>query len=70
MLLEDDPREITARCRSDIETKRDLIEWAQGIEYLRSIDPDAPARALGEDVVRIIAEQYADRPGWREEWRL
>ena len=67
----EDGRDITARMKADVESKRDLVEWAQGIEYLRSVgDPKAPVEPLGEDVVRIIAERYAGRPGWREEWRL
>jgi len=56
MLLEDDPRQLAARLRADIEVKRGLVEWAQG--------------AGCEDVVRIIAEGYADRAGWDEEWRV
>jgi hypothetical protein len=66
----EDGRDLTARLHADVELKRDLVEWAQGIEYLRSVgDPKAPVEPLGEAVVRIIAERYAGRPGWDEEWR-
>lgn len=63
--------EATGAHSADVEAKRSLVEWAQGIEYLREVeDPRAPVAPLGEEAVRIIAEGYAGREGWRPEWML
>jgi len=64
-------RYVPARVLADVEAKRGLIEWAQAIEYLRSVgDPAAPARPVGIEAVQIIAEAYADQDGYDEAWRI
>lgn len=48
--------------RAEIEAKRQLLDWAA--TWLRR--GCAPWSA---DALRILAQPYAGRPGWREEWR-
>lgn len=59
-----------ARVLIECEAKRQLIELAQGLVYLREIgDPVAPSTPVGQDILEILAVPYADHPDYREEWR-
>lgn len=61
-----DPARVLAEC----EATRQLIELAQGLVYLREIgDPIAPSTPVGQDILEILAQPYADHPDYREEWR-
>lgn len=56
-----DPARVLGEC----EAKRSLIEWAQGLEYLREVgDPKAPERPVGNEVLQIMAQPYADHPDY------
>lgn len=62
-----DPARMLAEC----EAKQQLVELAQGLVYLRGIgDPVAPSTPVGEDILEILANVYADHPDYREEWRV
>lgn len=48
----------------DTKMRRDLIEWALGIETLRELgDPAAPVQPHGEQVLRIMAGAYGGHAG-------
>jgi hypothetical protein len=58
--------EVLAACEAD----RQLVELAQGLEYLREIgDPTAPRTPIGRDILEILAARDADHPDFHEEWR-
>jgi hypothetical protein len=55
-------REFATRMLDDIEAKRAILDWA-----LTWLERDcAPWNA---DLIRMLAQPYAGREGWREEWR-
>lgn len=62
------------RILAEIDAKRQLLaEYEQAARYAKttwgqSSADQSRARTLGK-VVRLIALPYADRPGYREEWR-
>jgi len=70
------------RWRDEVEAKRKLIDAV--LDYEATIDGEwgcchsaeqIAAGRCGEtspdeiDALRLLAQPYADRPGWREEWR-
>ncbi|MCR1785318.1 hypothetical protein KVF89_22450 [Nocardioides carbamazepini] len=60
---------IAGRVLAECETKRGLIEWAQGIEDLCALgDPAAPPQPHGEQVIRILAETWADHDDYNPTW--
>lgn len=69
----------TTQLLADIEAKRRIValHFDPSYEYLPDYDPSctgsydtAEARAGDCDTLRALASVYADRPGFREEWRL
>lgn len=66
-----------ARVLREIDAKRKVLDWLEDVRA-EAVDPENgyvdPER--GQDaatlrgVVRMLALPYADRPGFREEWRL
>ncbi|MFC5217298.1 DUF6221 family protein [Streptomyces coerulescens] len=68
-----------ARVLREIEAKRLQIAWctatighrdpARYRDALEKDDPDALAVMLAVKTLRLLAGPYADRPGYREEWR-
>lgn len=64
-----------ARVLREVESKRRLLDESTGADWLPS-NPgdDQPEYAYGyaralNDVVKMLALPYSDRPGYREEWR-
>jgi hypothetical protein len=57
-----------ARALAEIDAKRQLLDESA---YWESVDgPNDPASvSCGGSVLAILALPYADRPGYREEWR-
>lgn len=55
-----------ARVLVEVEANRRILDWAvQAIQVT-----EADSYQLGvEDVVRMVAQPYAGREGWREGWR-
>lgn len=64
-----DTRFDPARVLAEVEAKRRILD-----EHDPSHDPcdahDAALRTITCDTVRLLALPYADREGWREEWRV
>ncbi|MFJ4682029.1 DUF6221 family protein [Streptomyces sp. NPDC088789] len=57
-----------ARVLREIDAKRDLLVFAEGIyAYGDTFERGVAARL--EETLRLFALPYADRPGYREEWR-
>ncbi|MET7924705.1 DUF6221 family protein [Streptomyces sp. NPDC005349] len=57
-----------ARVLREIDAKREIIRQAD--LYLCDSDPGCGYRTKhGHSVLRLLALPYADRPGYREEWR-
>ena len=62
-----------SRVLADIAAKRRILdEYTESAS--RTVAHGAPSNAEVRtaalaDVIQILAEAYADRPGWREEWR-
>lgn len=57
-----------ARVLLEIEAKRDLLHFAQGIyDYHETFTTGVASRL--EKTLRLFALAYADRPGYRAEWR-
>jgi hypothetical protein len=53
----------------DLQMKRDLIEWALGIDYLVDIaDPRAPQDRLGTAVLQILSRPYRQHPSFDPTW--
>jgi hypothetical protein len=57
-----------ARVLREIDAKRDLLRFAEGIHDYHETFTRGVAARLGE-TLRLYALAYADRPGYREEWR-
>lgn len=57
-----------ARVLREIEAKRDLLRFAEGIHDHHETFTTGVAARL-EATLRLFAAAYADRPGYREEWR-
>jgi hypothetical protein len=61
-----DPNRVLAEVelgRAEVEAKRRILDWA-----LMWMGRDcAPWNA---DCIRLLAQPYAGRPGWREEWAV
>lgn len=67
-----DERHIMAhrptRVLREIDAKRDLLRFAQGIhDHYETFTTGVASRL--EATLRLFALSYADRPGYREEWR-
>jgi hypothetical protein len=67
-------RHDPARVLREIDAKRQVLDWYQQRAAVdsRGEDPDDYENVTGstlETVVQILALPYADRPGYREEWR-
>lgn len=52
-----------ARVVAEVEAKRERLDWIEG--QLR----DDPADETAQWLAKVEGKPYADRPGWREEWR-
>ena len=57
-----------ARVLREIDAKRDLLRFAEGIHDHHETFTSGVAARL-EGTLRLFALAYADRPGYREEWR-
>lgn len=60
-----DPQRVLAEVaaeRKDIEAKRQILDWAIAWR-------DRDCAPWNSDCIRLLAEPYAGRDGWREEWR-
>jgi len=56
-----------ARVLRDIDAKRDLLRFAEGVhDHHETFTAGVAARL--EETLRLFALAYADRPGYREEW--
>lgn len=52
-----------------VDALRELVEWAVGVEELRAWrDPGAPSRAVGAEVLGIIAAAWSGHSDYRAEW--
>jgi hypothetical protein len=61
-------RHRPARVLRDIDAKRDLLRFAEGVhDHHETFTAGVAARL--EVTLRLLALPYADRPGYREEWR-
>lgn len=58
-----------ARVLREIDAKRDLLRFAEAIHDHHETFTTGVAVRL-EGTLRLFALAYADRPGFREEWRL
>lgn len=58
-----------ARVLREIDAKRDLLRFAEGIHDHHETFTTGVAARL-EQTLRLFALAYADRPGYREEWAL
>ncbi|UJV42054.1 DUF6221 family protein [Streptomyces sp. AMCC400023] len=56
-----------ARVLREIDAKRDLLRFAEGIHDHHETFTTGVAARL-EQTLRLFALAYADRPGYREEW--
>jgi hypothetical protein len=61
-------RHDPARVLREIEAKRDLLRFAEGIHDHHETFTTGVASRL-EDTLRLFAAAYADRPGYQETWR-
>ncbi|MCX5598422.1 DUF6221 family protein [Streptomyces phaeochromogenes] len=61
-------RHDPARVLREIEAKRDLVRFATGIHDHHETFTTGVAARL-EKTLRLYALAYADRPGYREEWK-
>jgi hypothetical protein len=57
-----------ARALREIDAKRDLLRFAEGIHDHHETFTTGVAARL-ERTLRLFALAYVDRPGYREEWR-
>ncbi|MFJ4785177.1 DUF6221 family protein [Streptomyces sp. NPDC088794] len=57
-----------ARVLREIDSKRDLLAFAKGIHDHHDTFTTGVAARL-EQTLRLLALAYADRPGFREDWR-
>jgi hypothetical protein len=57
-----------ARVLREIDAKRDLLRVAEGTHEHHETFTAGVASRL-EDTLRLFAAAYADRPGYRDEWR-
>jgi hypothetical protein len=55
------------RWRAEVEAKRRILDWA--VRAIQVTDADCYQLAV-EDVVYLLAQPYAGRPGWREDWQV
>lgn len=51
---------------AEIDAKRRILDWA--VRAIQVTEADSYQLSV-EDVVRLLAQPYDGRPGWREEWR-
>lgn len=63
-----------AKALAECDAKRRIVRWAtfphQGSEDEWESEGDrAVATHIGDSVLRALAAPYADRPGYRKEWR-
>ena len=58
---------VPARVLREIDAKRQIIERCTAVQGL--LLDDFTAEHLADDVLALLALPYADRPGYREEWR-
>ncbi|MFF5795775.1 DUF6221 family protein [Streptomyces albogriseolus] len=56
-----------ARVLREVAAKRQIIERCTRVQGL--LLDDFTAERLADDVLALLALPYADRPGYREEWR-
>lgn len=69
----------SARVLAEVEAKRRVLDEYAEADHLQQVgwENDEPSKyeymareeALGK-VVKLLAQAYAGRPGWREEWRV
>jgi uncharacterized protein DUF6221 len=71
-----DPARVLAEVeqeRRDIEAKRRILDWLTRVDEYMDRDDMSWHRLGGaidtDDAVRLLAQPYAGRPGFREEWR-
>ncbi|MFF8679519.1 DUF6221 family protein [Streptomyces sp. NPDC015237] len=57
-----------ARVLREIDAKRDLLRFAEGVHDHHETFTTGVAARL-EVTLRLFAATYADRPGYRDEWR-
>ncbi len=57
-----------ARVLREIDAKRDLLRFAEGVHDHHETFTTGVASRL-EVTLRLFAAAYADRPGYRDEWR-
>ena len=57
-----DPARVLAKIKAD----RAILDWCE--RGIRVTEDDCYQLGV-DDVVRLLAQPYAGRPGWREEWR-
>ncbi len=59
-----------ARVLAEVDAKRRIVELCAeedgGVEIGVGVSPE---QWLAQSVLRLLAEVYADRPGYRQEWR-
>ena len=70
MLTEADTRHIArwdpARVLAEVDAKRRILAWLADAEL-----SDGTTWSFdGDGLLRLLAQPYAGRDGWREEWRL
>lgn len=73
------PSDLAARIRlalAECESKRRIVERSlfvvghgPAVDDVRALDMTTGAMGALGDVLKLLAEPYADRPGYREEWR-
>jgi hypothetical protein len=78
VLLHGEP--LAPRMLADVAAKRAILDWCSEREriYVGTVATDVPRpedfvdgqlkRPADAVVIRLLAEAYAGRPGWREEW--
>lgn len=56
----------------DLKAKRQLVQKAARWERDNqgSLPHQITLRFVAEDVLTLLAQAYADQPGWRDEWRV
>lgn len=58
--------------RRDVAAKRAILDQYEGAQLMAEDDPHDETRSADEStlrfVVRLLAQPYAGREGWREEW--
>lgn len=58
------------RMLAEVEAKRRIIEAEQDRVIEEGSLPERMRDLIETDVIKLLAQPYAGREGWREEWRL